>query len=94
MYVLNVYYYAKQGKREEFLKRIYEANIPQLCREESGNIQYDYFVSRDSENVILIAEKWEDKESQIRHCEASHIKTLAAIKSECIEDTVIETYNG
>jgi quinol monooxygenase YgiN len=66
MFLLNVYYTAKPGKREDFLKALYDANIPQLCRKEDGNSQYDYFLSKESTDLVLLVEKWDDANAQAK----------------------------
>ncbi len=45
MIVLNVYYKAKPGKREEFYKLVNNERIPEKSRKEEGNLKYEYFIS-------------------------------------------------
>jgi quinol monooxygenase YgiN len=94
MFLLNVYYTAKPGKREDFLKALYDANIPQLCRGEEGNSQYDYFLSNESPDLVLLVEKWDDAKSQSKHCEMQHMKAIESIKTQYLDNVAIEKYQA
>ncbi|MGN1478193.1 MAG: antibiotic biosynthesis monooxygenase [Acutalibacteraceae bacterium] len=86
-YCLNVYYHTKPGKREEFLNAIKKEGIDKKCRNENGNIRYDYYLSDSDENEILLVEKWESKKYQQIHCTQPHAKLLQKLKAEFVENT-------
>jgi quinol monooxygenase YgiN len=90
--ILNVTYTIKQGKREEFYKKINEAGIPQKSRNEKGNLKYDYYFSADSENQILLIEIWKDQDSQNAHKELEHFKQLQVIKESYVTDVKFEQF--
>lgn len=92
MYILNVYYHTKNGKRESFLSAIKEEEIDRKCREESGNIKYDYYLSDKDPNELLLVEKWESKQSQAVHCETPHAQKLQKIKARFVESTELECF--
>ena len=89
---LDVIYKAKKGKRDEFLKKINEHNIPALSKAEDGNVQYDYFLSIENDDDILLLEKWADENEQKSHTQTAHCSLLQTIKAELIESTVLEKY--
>lgn len=82
-----VNYFAKPGRREEFLRRVVEGGILSAIREENGCQRYDYYLSCQDENEILLVEQWESPEHQRVHMEQEHMKRLRAIKDECIAET-------
>ena len=82
-----VNYFAKPGRREEFLRRVVEGGILSAIREENGCQRYDYYLSCQDENEILLVEQWESPEHQRIHMEQEHMKRLRAIKDECIAET-------
>ena len=45
MLKLSVNYFAKPGRREEFLRRIVEGGILAAIRAEEGCLRYDYYLS-------------------------------------------------
>ena len=64
MLKLSVNYFAKPGRREEFLRRIVESGILSAIRGEDGCLRYDYYLSCQNEDEILLIEEWESREQQ------------------------------
>lgn len=92
MITLNVLYTAKPGMREEFIRQAESKGILAKIRGEEGNICYDYFLSRDNGDQILLLERWENQEVLSRHLAAPHMAELAAVKDQCVADTRIEKF--
>lgn len=87
MLKLSVNYLAKPGRREEFLRRVVEEGILTAIRREEGCLRYDYYLSCQNEDEILLLEQWDTDEHQRIHMEQEHMKRLRAIKDECIAET-------
>ena len=87
MQKLSVNYFAKPGRREEFLRRIVEGGILAAIRAEEGCLRYDYYLSCQNEDEILLLEEWDTAEHQHIHMEQEHMKRLRVIKDDCIADT-------
>ena len=89
MLKLSVNYFAKPGRREEFLRRVVESGILTAIRAEDGCLGYDYYLSCQDEDEILLLEAWESKEKQQIHMAQEHMKRLMDIKNDCIVRTVL-----
>ena len=87
MLKLSVNYFAKPGRREEFLRRIVEGGILAAIRAEEGCLRYDYYLSCQNEDEILLLEEWDTAEHQRIHMEQVHMNRLRVIKYDCIADT-------
>lgn len=87
MLKLSVNYFARPGRREEFLRRIVEGSILAAIRAEEGCLRYDYYLSCQNEDEILLLEEWDTAEHQRIHMEQEHMKRLRVIKDDCIADT-------
>ena len=87
MLKLSVNYFAKPGRREECLRRIVESGSLSAIRTEEGCLRYDYYLSCQNEDEILLLEAWDTDEHQRIHMEQEHMKRLRAIKDECIAET-------
>ena len=87
MLKLSVNYFAKPGRREEFLRRIVEGGILAAIRAEEGCLRYDYYLSCQNEDEILLLEEWDTAEHQRIHMEQEHMKRLRIIKDDSIADT-------
>lgn len=92
MIVLNVTYKCKEDMREEFLEAIMTEGIDAACRAEDGNIKYDYYMSTQDDNEMLLLEKWRDAEALSAHQAQEHFKRLGEIKNEFVNETILEKY--
>ena len=94
MIVMNVTYKCKPEMREEFLERIMTEGIDIACRAEDGNIKYDYFISTDDSDELLLVEKWRDADALAAHGRQPHFARLREIKDEFVTETLIEKYEA
>lgn len=92
MIILNVTYKCKPGMREKFVEAIKAEGIDAASRAEAGNFKYDYYMSVDNSDELLLVEKWQDAEVLAVHGKQEHFARLGQIKAEYVEDTVIERY--
>ncbi len=85
--ILYVYYTAKPGCREQFVREIVRRGILTAIRNEEGCLAYDYYFSAQDENVILLVEKWASAAHQRVHMEQPHMAELKTIKEQFVDDT-------
>ncbi len=94
MIVLNVTYKCKRDMRDEFLEMITTEGIDVASRAEDGNLKYDYYRSVDDCDELLLLEKWKDADALAEHSKQKHFTRLGELKSEYVEETVIEKYEA
>lgn len=94
MLVLNVYYKAKPGKREEFYKAVAQSGVAEASRNEAGNLKYDYFRAADDPDLLLLIEHWKDQDAFDFHVQQPHFKELGSIKETYVVDTDIMKFEG
>lgn len=87
--ILTVKYNCKPGMREAFLRTLVERGIVTAIRSEDGCLCYDYYLSVQDENVILLVERWTSAEHQRIHMQQPHMAELMAIKEEMVDSTVL-----
>ncbi|WP_298530156.1 putative quinol monooxygenase [uncultured Ruminococcus sp.] len=90
---VEVHYYVKDGKRDEFYHTILERGIADASRAEEGNEKYDYYLSPDNENELLLIELWASTEAVQEHGQTAHFKELGELKQEYVTDTIIRRYD-
>ena len=61
--------------------------------EEAGCIQYDYFLSAQDPDQLLLVEKWTDREAHKVHMTQPHMAQVADIKARFAVDTKLEFYD-
>ena len=102
---IEVHYYLKDGKREEFYRTLMESGIAAASRAEKGNEKYDYFYSPDNKNELLLIENFDEMYRELlqedswlleevlkQHWETEHFKALGDLKKKYVVDTVISRY--
>ena len=83
---LYVRYLAKPGCRESFLRQLTTEGIIDAIRREDGCLRYDYFLSVQNADEILLVEQWQTEEKQQAHLRAPHMDRLRQLKSEYVAD--------
>ena len=87
---LYVRYLAKPGCRETFLRQLTTHGVIDAIRREDGCLRYDYYLSCQNEEEILLLEEWESEAHQRLHMEQEHMKRLMDIKNDCIAETRVQ----
>ena len=83
---LYVRYLAKPGCRESFLRQLTTEGIIDAIRREDGCLRYDYFLSVQNADEILLVEQWQTEEQQQIHLRTPHMDQLRRLKSEYVAD--------
>ena len=83
---LYVRYLAKPGCRETFLRPLTPHGVIAAIRREDGCLRYDYFLSVQNADEILLVEQWQTDEKQQAHLRAPHMDRLRRLKSEYVAD--------
>lgn len=89
---LTVVYTTKPGMRQAFIDEIAASGILEKIRAEDGCLTYDYYVSEDDIDRLMLIEKWESAAHQEEHMAQPHMQELAALKARFIDETKIERY--
>ena len=83
---LYVRYLAKPGCRETFLRQLTTHGVIDAIRREDGCLRYDYFLSVQNADEILLVEQWESEEKQQVHLRAAHMDRLRELKAQYVAD--------
>ncbi len=91
MIILNVYYVTEDGKRDEYMKAVEAAGIPEKSRAEAGNAKYDYYLSEQNPDEVLLVEHWKDDAGYQFHKEQDHFNELQDIKKKYVKNVHIDS---
>lgn len=94
MYILHVTYEMKDGKREEFLKKLSELGVAEKSLAEDGCVDYSYYLPADGSNKIFLTEVWESREAQGAHTKTAHFQALGAVKNDYVDRTILIRFDG
>ena len=94
---LLVTYTAKSGQRDAFLRAVLQSGVPETVllpdgfRQEDGCLRYDYFLSAERPDEILLIEEWASAEQQQTHLRQPHMQQLKQQKAQYIAETDVQT---
>ena len=84
---LYVRYLAKPGCRETFLRQLTTHGVIDAIRREDGCLRYDYFLSVQNADEILLVEQWQTQAHQRIHLQQPHMARLRELKEQYVSDT-------
>ena len=82
--LLHVTYTCKPGTAETFVRTIKERGIQQQVRDEDGCLQYDYHISCEKPDTVVLLEQWRDKAALQAHTAGDPFKAVGATKAEYV----------
>ena len=84
-----VTYTAKPGQRETFLRALAARGLPDTIRAEGGCLQYDYYLSIENADEILLMERWSSAEAQQTHLRQPHMAQVRELKEQYVDNTTL-----
>ena len=92
MLVLNVIFKCAPGTREELRELVRAEGIDVASRNEEGNFKYEFFMSTEEPDGILLIEWWKDVDAWMAHRTLPHYKKLDEIKKGRVLSAEIRKY--
>ena len=90
--ILHVTYRCVPGKAEEFVRALKESGLQAEVRAEEGCLQYDFTLSCEAEDTVILLERWSSAEALAAHAKAPHMQKGPAIKEGRVLSTTIERF--
>lgn len=84
MKILHVTYTVKEGKREEFHRKVVDRGIAARSRAEAGCLAYEYYLPIDNANELFLLEIWKTPEDAEKHMQSAHFAELGELKKEYV----------
>ena len=92
MLVLNVIFKCAPGTREELRELVRAEGIDVASRSEEGNYKYEFFMSTEDPNDILLIEFWKDVDAWMHHRTLPHYAKLDESKKGRVISAEIRKY--
>ena len=89
MFNIYVKYTCLPQKREAFIQKVKDTGILEAVRAEDGCIRYEYYLSEEDPNVLLLIEQWETQQHQQVHVEQPHMLQMRGFKNDYIAATSV-----
>lgn len=90
--ILHVYYTGTPEAVRAFAEDIRREGLQEAVRAEDGCLQYDYFLSCQQEDTLLLIEHWRDAPALERHAAQPHMARIKHLKASRGLETRVERY--
>ena len=90
--ILHCTYTCKSGMAQPFVKALKDSGAQDKVRAEDGCLQYDYHISCEAPDTVVLLEKWRDAAALAVHQNQPHMDTIRALKGEYTLDFNLERY--
>ncbi len=64
---VTIFYTGKDNNAEKFAKEMIKSGIVQKIKNEEGNLGYNYYISLEDPNTILLLDSWKDQKALDAH---------------------------
>lgn len=79
---INLYYRGKNGSARKFAEEMESSGIADAIRREEGNLRYDYYLSLEDGETLLLIDSWKDQEAIDRHHASAMMGQIMALREK------------
>ena len=89
---VNLRYNGKDGSARKFAEEMTNSGTVDLIRSERGNLRYEYYVSMDDPETVLLIDSWADQAALDVHHASPMMKTIAELREKYDLHMTVERY--
>ena len=82
MITVNLRYTGENGAALAFAKEMTASGTVDSIRAEEGNVRYEYYISLDDPQTVLLIDSWRDQAAIDAHHASPMMKTIAALREK------------
>ena len=82
MITINLRYTGINGNARKFAEEMTESGTVSAVRNEQGNLRYEYYLSLDDPETVLLIDAWENQEAIDAHHASPMMKTIAELREK------------
>ena len=82
MLTANLRYTGENGAALAFAKEMTASGTVDSIRAEEGNIRYEYYISLDDPQTVLLIDSWRDQAAIDAHHASPMMKTIASLREK------------
>jgi quinol monooxygenase YgiN len=79
---VNLRYTGKDGSAKKFAEEMEASGTVDAIRAEAGNLRYEYWVSFDEPETVLLIDSWENQAAIDAHHASPMMKTIAELRDK------------
>ena len=89
---VNLRYTGKNGSARAFAEEMTSSETVDAIRNEDGNLRYEYFISLDDPETVLLIDEWTDQAAIDRHHASPMMQTIAQLRDKFDLHMTVERY--
>ena len=91
---VNLYYTGKDGAARKFAEEMTASGTVAAIRAEPGNLKYDYFLSFNDPETVLLIDSWADQAAIDLHHASPMMQTIADLRTKYDLHMRVERYTS
>ena len=91
---VNLRYTGTDGNARKFAEEMISSGTVDAIRAEEGNLRYEYYLSLDDTETILLIDSWASQEAIDAHHATPMMATIAALREKYDLHMTVERYTG
>ena len=91
---VNLRYTGKDGSARKFAEEMISRGTVAAIRAEAGNLRYEYYLSFDDPETVLLIDSWEDQAAIDAHHASPMMATIAALREKYDLHMTVERFTS
>ena len=89
---VNLRYTGKNGNARMFAEEMNSSGTVDAIRAENGNLRYEYYISMEDTETVLLIDSWEDQRAIDVHHASLMMKTIVELREKYDLHMTVERY--
>lgn len=90
--IVNLRYTGKNGSARAFAEEMTKSGTIEAIRKENGNLRYEYYLSFDDPETVLLIDEWTDQAAIDRHHASPMMLKIAELRDKYDLHMTVERY--
>ena len=90
--VVNLRYTGKNGSAKAFAEEMTSSGTVDVIRNENGNLRYEYYLSFDEPETVLLIDEWTDQAAIDRHHASPMMQKITELRDKYDLHMTVERY--
>ena len=90
--IVNLRYTGKKGSAKAFAEEMTSSGTVDVIRNEKGNLRYEYYLSFDDPETVLLIDEWTDQAAIDRHHASPMMQKITELRDKYDLHMTVERY--
>lgn len=90
--IVNLRYTGKSGSARAFAEEMTSSGTVDVIRNENGNLRYEYYLSFDDPETVLLIDEWTDQAAINRHHASPMMQKITELRDKYDLHMTVERY--